>query len=548
MAHLTDYKSLHEDTAVTSHCYGPNSFKLHRLPVARPGELLGLVGTHSIGKSTALKVLAGEVIPNLGRLNNPPEWQEILTHLKDEDYRSYYTLLAAKKLKVVVKPQEVEDLSCYTEPHIRKLIENHNERGMMKEVCDALELNEFLKARVNHVTSGVLQRVMIAITVLQKAHVYIFDEPSNFLDVRKKFKAAQLIRSLLLTPDTYVIVSDNDISFLDYLSDAIHCFYGKPGAYGIVSPPFNARAGIEIFLSGFYRFHNMRIRDESLRFEKPPPRQSTDGIPSFFGRYKYPDMSRTFWDSKLEVEAGEFYDTQILVVLGENGIGKTLFLDLLAGVVSPDMVGGELRLQMRMFNVSYKPKKGAWKFDCTVRELPEMRRLLARIVPEFVSDVMKPLGIEQLLDRKVASLSNGEFQRVAITVCLGRHASVYLIDEPGTYLDADLRLNVAVAIKRHILRVQKAAIVVEDNLIMATYLADQVIVVEGKPGAKCTVSSPCPLVKGMNRFLSEHLNITFSRDEESFNLTPRVNKEGSIEDRRQKAERNHYNVGLSDYM
>lgn len=112
-------------------------------------------------------------------------------------------------------------------------------------------------------------------------------------------------------------------------------------------------------------------------------------------------------------------------------------------MVSPDMVGGGLRLKMRMFNVSYKPKKGAWKFDCTVRELPEMRRLLARIVPEFVSDVMKPLGIEQLLDRKVASLSNGEFQRVAITVCLGR-VSIYNLQYSkvdyklfiiGTYLE-----------------------------------------------------------------------------------------------------------------
>lgn len=64
-----------------------------------------------------------------------------------------------------------------------------------------------------------------------------------------------------------MIVADNDISVLDYLSDALCCFYGKPGAYGIVSPPFNARAGIEVFLSGFSHGENLRIRDESLIFE-----------------------------------------------------------------------------------------------------------------------------------------------------------------------------------------------------------------------------------------------------------------------------------------
>jgi len=51
----------------TTHRYGANTFKLHRLPVPRPGQVLGLVGTNGIGKSTALKILAGKLKPNLGR-------------------------------------------------------------------------------------------------------------------------------------------------------------------------------------------------------------------------------------------------------------------------------------------------------------------------------------------------------------------------------------------------------------------------------------------------------------------------------------------------
>lgn len=51
----------------TTHRYSKNSFKLHRLPIPRPGEVLGLVGQNGIGKSTALKILAGKQKPNLGR-------------------------------------------------------------------------------------------------------------------------------------------------------------------------------------------------------------------------------------------------------------------------------------------------------------------------------------------------------------------------------------------------------------------------------------------------------------------------------------------------
>jgi translation initiation factor RLI1 len=54
------------DSEVT-HRYTANSFKLHRLPTPRPGQVLGLVGTNGIGKSTALKILAGKLKPNLGR-------------------------------------------------------------------------------------------------------------------------------------------------------------------------------------------------------------------------------------------------------------------------------------------------------------------------------------------------------------------------------------------------------------------------------------------------------------------------------------------------
>ena len=65
--------------------YGANSFTLHRLPTPRPGQVLGLVGTNGIGKSTALRVLAGSLKPNLGDYKNPPDWKTIIKYFRGNE-------------------------------------------------------------------------------------------------------------------------------------------------------------------------------------------------------------------------------------------------------------------------------------------------------------------------------------------------------------------------------------------------------------------------------------------------------------------------------
>merc|ERR1712211_62404 len=134
----------------------------------------------------------------------------------------------------------------------------------------------------------------------------------------------------------------------------------------------------------------------------------------------------------------------------------------------------------------------------------------AWVHPQFQTDVAKPLLMEELLDQEVTHLSGGELQRVAITLCLGKPADVYLIDEPSAYLDSEQRLVAAKVIKRFILHAKKTAFIVEHDFIMATYLADRVIVYEGTPGMECTAMPACSLLAGMNRFLAQ-LEITFRR-------------------------------------
>ncbi|CAL9009406.1 unnamed protein product [Prunus brigantina] len=521
-------KSLHK---YTTHRYGLNSFKLHRLPVPRPGEVLGLVGTNGIGKSTALKILAGQLKPNLGRFNKPPAWPEILAYFRGSELQSYFIHLLEDKLKAIIKPQDVEDIQRqYDGKSVREVLEQIDERGMKEEMCVDLELNNVLDSNIGYLSGGELQRFAIAVVAMQNADIYIFDEPSSFLDVKQRLKAAKVIRSLI-RPDSYVIVVEHDLSVLDYLSDHICCLYGKPRAYGVVTLPFSVREGINIFLSGFIHTENLRFRDESLTFKVvETPQESCNEIGTY-ARYRYPSMARTLGKFKLQVIEGEFTDSQIIVMLGENGTGKTTFTKMLANHFKHNS-----NVEVPKLHVSYKAQKIRLP-ALTVGDCLHMKIRDSCTHPQFVTDVMKPLQIEELKDREVTNLSGGEQQRVALCLCLGQPADIYLIDEPSAYLDSEQRIVAAKVIKRFILHAKKTAFVVEHDFIMATYLADKVIVYEGKPSVDCIANSPQSLLGGMNLFLSQ-LDITFRRD--PTNYRPRINKLNSIKDREQKAAGSYY--------
>lgn len=90
--------------------------------------------------------------------------------------------------------------------------------------------------------------------------------------------------------------------------------------------------------------------------------------------------------------------------------------------------------------------------------------------PQFMTDVTKPMQLDPIIDQMVKNLSGGELQRVALILCLGCPADIYLIDEPSAYLDSEQRVVAAKVIKRYILHAKKTAFIVEHDFIMATYL------------------------------------------------------------------------------
>ncbi|CDO93335.1 unnamed protein product [Kluyveromyces dobzhanskii CBS 2104] len=521
------------DSQVT-HRYSANSFKLHRLPTPRPGQVLGLVGTNGIGKSTALKILAGKQKPNLGRFDDPPEWQEIIKYFRGSELQNYFTKMLEDDIKAIIKPQYVDNIPRAIKGPVQKVgellkLRMEKTKEDVQRYIEILQLKNVLKRDVSALSGGELQRFAIGMSCVQAADVYMFDEPSSYLDVKQRLNAALIIRSLL-NPTTYVICVEHDLSVLDYLSDFVCIIYGVPSVYGVVTLPSSVREGINIFLDGHIPSENLRFRTEALQFRISEAGEELESDASRL--FSYPAMKRTQGDFSLNVESGEFSDSQILVMMGENGTGKTTLIKLLAGAIPADD-GSEVP----KLNVSMKPQKIAPKFTGTVRQL-FFKRIRAQFLnPQFQTDVVKPLRIDDVIDQEVQHLSGGELQRVAIVLSLGTNADIYLIDEPSAYLDSEQRIICSKVIRRFILHNKKTAFIVEHDFIMATYLADKVIVFDGIPSKKAYARAPESLLSGCNRFL-KNLNVTFRRDPNSFR--PRINKLDSQMDKEQKLSGNYF--------
>jgi len=341
---------------------------------------------------------------------------------------------------------------------------------------------------------------------------------------------------------------------LDYMSDYVCVLYGQPGAYGVVTTPAGVREGINIFLDGFVPTENLRFREDALKFHMTDSTVDDDLLLAKKHYINnYPDMNITLGSFTLHVEAGGFNDSEIIVLLGENGTGKSTFIRMLAGLLQPmtygkkgseipasevkdeDEVGKDGKViphkALPKLNVSYKPQKISPKYTGTVRQLLQQKIGAMLVHPQFIADVIKPLAIERCFDQCVQELSGGELQRVAIVLCLGLPADIYLLDEPSAYLDSEQRIIASKVIKRFILHSKRTAFVVEHDFIMATYLADRMVVYDGEPGVECTAHTPQPLVQGTNTFLKS-IDVTFRRDPTNFR--PRINKKNSVKDREQK--------------
>jgi ATP-binding cassette subfamily E protein 1 len=515
-----------------SHRFGLNTFKLFRLPTPSPGIVLGLLGQNGIGKTTTLKVLSGEVKPNLGDFQNPPEWTQIIQHYRGSTLQEYFQRMSENNLKVAHKPQYVDKIPKAVSGKVSELLEKVDERKVLDKLAEELELKKIWDRPLEVLSGGELQRVAVAATLSREVDVYLFDEPSSFLDVRQRLQVAKAIRSLKEQQKT-IIVAEHDLAIIDYLSDQICVFYGEPGVYGVVAHVHGVRTGINIYLQGYLPDENMLFRKAPILFHEKPPAVSVGAGETLL---KWDHLEKTFEGFKLVAEPGEIKRGEIIGILGPNGIGKTTFVKILAGLEKSDdkQNFGEL-------TVSYKPQYIAAEFEGTVQEL------LIGVAKEnftsgwYTTEILQPLRVNALLDRNVMELSGGELQKVAIAACLSRKADLFLLDEPSAYLDVEERLNMARTLRRVVEAHDVPAFVVEHDVVTQDFIANRLMIFSGESCVNGVANPPTSLRKGMNVFLKE-MNVTFRRD--SATRRPRVNKEGSKLDTFQKQIGEYYYTRL----
>jgi ATP-binding cassette subfamily E protein 1 len=512
------------------HQYGVNSFRLFRVPTVRRGQVVGLVGRNGIGKSTALRILAGQLVPNLGDYEEKASWDKFLKYLSGREMKEHFEKIADGEMRVSLKPQAVYRLPEAWKRETDLLLRQMDERKMMDDVVETLNLKETLKKKVPDLSGGELQRVAVAAASLKDADLYLFDEPSSYNDVYQRLAVSRLITSIAASGKS-VLVVEHDIAFLDYVTNYVQVIYGEPGAYGIVSGLYASRTGINALLDGYLPQENIRFRDHAVSFGQ---RAAGETVESEEVVAEYTRLAKSYPSFRLVVGAGMIKRGTILGVVGANALGKTTFIKMLAGEEEP--VRGKVHVDAK---VAYKPQYLSSEFDGTVDEF-FTSSLGTKYGDQVLQDnLATPLRMEKLLSRKMGELSGGELQKVAIVATMAQESDVYALDEPSAFLDVEDRFVVARAINRMVKARGKAAVIIDHDLQVVDIVADRLLVFAGEPGVSGEATPPLAKEVGMNEFL-ERVGLTYRRDVNTGR--PRVNKPGSKLDREQKDRGTYYYI------
>ena len=519
-----DIVSLPEELEHPTHRYGKNGFALYGLPIPLEGKVTGILGANGIGKSTAVKILSGQLRPNLGNFDTEVAWDEIFKRYAGTELFDYLQTVSKKTLKIASKPQYIDYIPKMFTGTVRALLKKTDERNKLVEMLPILKLNAILDHDISTLSGGELQRVAIAACLARDADLYFLDEITPFLDIYQRIAAAKLIREL--AAERPVVVVEHDLAILDMLADTVHVGYGKPAVFGIITRPKGVRVGINQYLEGFLTEENVRFRTTQVVFEKRAHDKGSNREDLFL----IPAMTKEYESFHLTVSGGTIRSGEVLGIVGANGMGKSTFAKLLAGVETPTT--GKMETSLR---ISYKPQY--IKADTSDSVEMYLRRCTTKFDTSYYQhEIIESLSLESILQSSVDTLSGGELQRVTIAGCLSRDADVYILDEPSAHLDVEQRVKVTRMIKHHAEGKQVGIMVIDHDIYLIDMISERILVFEGEPGIAGTAAGPFKMRDGMNRFLNE-LDVTFRRDQSG---RPRINKPGSFLDREQKGSGEFY--------
>jgi ATP-binding cassette subfamily E protein 1 len=511
------------------HQYGANSFRLYKLPTPRKGEVVGLLGRNGMGKSTVVNILSGKLKPNLGRYENPPEWDEIFKHYSGTELKQHFQKIEQNQIRASIKPQQIHHLAEAFEGTGNELLDKYDERGITRELVRELGLQNSMEQSLKELSGGELQRIAVAAAASKDTEFYFFDEPSSYNDVFQRIGVARVIQGLAKIGKSVMVV-EHDLTLLDFLSDYIEVLYGEPTAYGIVSNILSTKIGINVFLDGYLPNENVRFRDK--KFSMDVSSSSTDIFQEGSDIVNYPRLEKNFDSFSVSIEPGKVRKGEVLGIMGANALGKTTMMKMIAGVQKPDVGSVDKKIK-----IAYKPQYLQNDIDIEVIALLEKASGGPIEGSQEEEQILDPLKIRKLYNKSVKNLSGGELQKIAVASCLIQKVDLYALDEPSAFLDVEDRIAVAKFLQKFVRSFGKSAIIIDHDLQLMDLVSDSMIIFEGKSGKVGTATSPMPKPEAMNRFLKS-LDMSFRRDEKS--LRPRVNKIESRLDKDQKSSGNFY--------
>jgi len=510
------------------HQYDQNSFRLYKLPTPKKGEVIGLLGRNGMGKSTVINILSGNLKPNLGKFDEPPEWDEILKFYSGTELKSHFEKIKDGQINASIKPQQVYDIARVFDGTGKELLEKYDERGTTNQLIKTLNLENSVDQNVKELSGGELQRLAVAVASVKDADFYFFDEPSSYNDIYQRTGVARVIQNLAKIGKSVMVV-EHDLTLLDYVSNLIVVLYGVSSAYGIVSNVLSTKVGINIFLDGYIPNENVRFRDKKFSFDVSTTAGQFLEAPTII---KYPILKKKYSNFSVVIDAGQIHKGEVLGVLGANALGKTTMMKMIASVEKPDSGSVDTKLK-----IAYKPQYLSNDVDVDV--ISVLNKANGGLIEgsQEEEQIVDPLKIKKLYNKSIKNLSGGELQKVSIVTCLLQKADLYALDEPSAFLDVEDRIAIAKFIQRFARTYEKSAMIIDHDVQLLDLISDSMVIFDGISGVNGHASSPLSKVEAMNKFLKS-LNITFRRDEKSHR--PRVNQEDSRLDKIQKTESNFY--------
>lgn len=216
-------------------------------------------------------------------------------------------------------------------------------------------------------------------------------------------------------------------------------------------------------------------------------------------------------DFSLEISSGEF-----MVLLGPSGCGKTTVLRCIAGLT--DITGGEIYIGSELVNkIPPKDRDVAMVFQNyslyphmnvynNIAFPLKMRKVHKDKINESVHKIASLLNIDNLLDRKPKEISGGQMQRVALGRALVREPKIFLMDEPLSNLDAKLRTEMRVEIKKLQEKVGITTLYITHDQSEAMSMADNVGIMDS--GKLLQIDSPQKVyTEPANRFVASFIGV-----------------------------------------